>query len=64
MATATTTSTEPTTSQIQSHRSRTQLTNTPTTQLERSAAQRLRTTCVPVKRSFPRLGSRKTLASE
>ncbi len=64
MSTTTTTSTD--TGQSTTSRTTTQPTNTnnPTTQLERSAAQRLRTTCVPVKRSVPRLGSRKTLASE
>jgi hypothetical protein len=42
MPTATTT--EPTTGQTRSRRTTTQPTNTPTTQLERSAAQRLNTT--------------------
>jgi hypothetical protein len=45
-------------------RSATQTTNTPTTQLERSAAQRLRTTMAAVKLAFTWLGVRKTLAPE
>ncbi len=59
MSTATTTSTD--TGQNISRRSTNQPTNTPTTQLERSAAQRLRTTMAAVKLSFTRLGGRKTL---
>ena len=62
MATATTT--EPTTGQTSSRRTTTQPTNTPTTQLERSAANRLRTTMAAVKLSFTWLGVRKTLAPE
>jgi hypothetical protein len=62
MATATTTSHD--TSQSQSPRSTTQPTSTPTTQLERSAANRLRTTMAAVKLSFTWLGVRKTLAPE
>jgi hypothetical protein len=62
MSTATTTSTD--TGQTTTSRSTTQPTNTPTTQLERSAAQRLRTTMAAVKLSFTWLGVRKTLAPE
>ena len=60
MSTATTT--EPTTTTHTTNRSTN--TNTPTTQLERSAAQRLRTTMAAVKLSFTWLGVRKTLAPE
>ncbi len=56
--------TEPTTGQTSSRRTTTQPTNTPTTQLERSAAQRLRTTMAAVKLAFTWLGVRKTLAPE
>ena len=63
MSTATTTSHD--TSQRTTNRTTTQpTTNTPTTQLERSAAQRLRTTMAAVKLAFTWLGVRKTLASE
>jgi len=44
--------------------SRSSPTNTPTTQLERSAAHRLRTTMAAVKLAFTWLGVRKTLAPE
>ena len=60
MSTATTT--EPTTTTHTTNRSTN--TNTPTTQLERSAAQRLRTTMAAVKLAFTWLGVRKTLAPE
>ena len=46
------------------HREAQQPTNTPTTQLERSAANRLRTTFVPVRLAFTWLGVRRTLAPE
>ncbi len=62
MSTTTTTSTD--TGQSTTSRTTTQPTNTPTTQLERSAAQRLRTTMAAVKLSFTWLGVRKTLAPE
>jgi hypothetical protein len=62
MSTATTT--EPQTSPHTTSRSTTQPTNNPTTQLERSAANRLRTTMAAVKLSFTWLGVRKTLAPE
>jgi hypothetical protein len=62
MSTATTT--EPMTSPHTTSRSTTQPTNNPTTQLERSAANRLRTTMAAVKLSFTWLGVRKTLAPE
>ena len=62
MSTATTTSHD--TGQHATSRAITQPTNTPTTQLERSAAQRLRTTMAAVKLSFTWLGVRKTLAPE
>ena len=62
MSTATTTSHE--TGQHMTSRSTTQPTNTPTNQLERSAANRLRTTMAAVKLSFTWLGVRKTLAPE
>ena len=62
MSTATTTSHD--TSQSQSPRSTTQPTNNATTQLERSAAQRLRTTMAAVRLAFTWLGVRKTLAPE
>jgi hypothetical protein len=62
MSTFTTTSTD--TGQTSSRRTTTTPTNTPTTQLERSAAQRLRTTMAAVKLSFTWLGVRKTLAPE
>ena len=62
MPTATTT--EPTTGQHTTSRTTPQTSNTPTTQLERSAAQRLRTTMAAVKLSFTWLGVRKTLAPE
>jgi hypothetical protein len=62
MSTATTTSHN--TGQHTTSRSTTQPTNTPTTQLERSAAQRLRTTMATVRLAFTWLGVRKTLAPE
>ncbi len=62
MSTATTTSHD--TGQHTTSRTATQPTHTPTTQLERSAAQRLRTTMAAVKLSFTWLGVRKTLAPE
>jgi hypothetical protein len=62
MSTATTT--EPTTGQHTNSRPTTQPTNTPASQLERSAAQRLRTRMAAVKLSFTWLGVRKTLAPE
>jgi len=62
MSTATTT--EPTTDHHATSRTGTQPNNTPTTQLERSAAQRLRATMAAVKLSFTWLGVRKTLAPE
>jgi hypothetical protein len=55
---------EPTTGQTSSRRIPLQPTNTPTTQLERSAAQRLRTTMAAVNISFMWLGFRNTLAPE
>ena len=61
---STATNTEPTTSPHTTSRSTTQPTNTPTTQLERSAAQRLRTTMAAVKLSFSWRGVRKTLVPE
>ena len=60
MSTATTT--EPTTTTHTTNRSTN--TNTPTSQLERSAANRLRTTMAAVKLAFTWLGVRKTLAPE
>jgi hypothetical protein len=62
MSTATTT--EPTTGQNQSRRAVTNPTNTPATQVERNAANRLRATMAAVKLSFTWLGVRKTLAPE
>jgi hypothetical protein len=62
MSTATTT--EPTTGQSTSRRTANQPTNTPTNQLERSAANRLRTTMAAVRLSFTWLGVRKTLAPD
>ena len=62
MSTATTTSTD--TGQHTTSRTTTQPTNTPTSQLERSAAQRLRTTMAAVRLAFTWLGVRKTLAPE
>ena len=62
MSTATTT--EPTTGQHTTSRSITKPTTTPTTHLERNAANRLRTTMAAVKLSFTWLGVRKTLAPE
>jgi hypothetical protein len=50
--------------QHRTNRTTTQPTNTPSTQLERSAAQRLRATMAAVKLSFTWLGVRKTLAPE
>jgi hypothetical protein len=58
MSTATTTATGQTTS----HRTTTLPTTTPATQTERSAANRLRTTFVPVRLAFTWLGVRKPLA--
>ena len=52
------------TGQHTTSRTTTQPTNTPTTQLERSAAQRLRTTMAAVRLAFMWLGVRKTLAPE
>jgi hypothetical protein len=62
MSTATTTSHD--TGQHTTSRTITSPTNNPTTQLERSAAQRLRTTMAAVKLSFTWLGVRKALAPE
>ena len=62
MPTATTTSHD--TGQHTTSRTTTQPTNNPTTQLERSAVQRLRTTMAAVKLAFTWLGVRKTLAPE
>jgi hypothetical protein len=62
MSTATTT--EPTTGQTSSRQTTTQPASIPTTQLERSAANRLRTTMAAVKLAFTWLGVRKTLAPE
>jgi hypothetical protein len=62
MSTATTTSHD--TGQHTTSRATTQPSNTPTTQLERSAANRLRTTMAAVKLAFTWLGVRKTLAPE
>jgi hypothetical protein len=64
MSAATTTETSTDTSPQTTSRTTTQPTNTPTTQLERSAAQRLRTTMAAVRLSFTWLGVRKTLAPE
>ena len=60
MSTATTTDTGQTTS----HRITNPTTTTPATQTERSAANRLRSTFVPVRLAFTWLGVRKTLAPE
>ncbi len=62
MRTATTTSTD--TGQHTTNRTTTQPNNTPTTQIERNAANRLRTTMAAVKLAFTWLGVRKTLAPE
>jgi hypothetical protein len=62
MSTATTT--EPMTGQTILRRTTTHPTNAPTTQLERSAANRLRTTMAAVRLAFTWLGVRKTLAPE
>ena len=62
MATATTTPHD--TGQNTASRTTTPSTNNPTTQLERSAAQRLRTTMAAVRLAFTWLGVRKTLAPE
>ena len=62
MSTATTTSHD--TGQHTTRRTTAQPANTPTTQLERSAAQRLRTTMAAVRLAFTWLGVRKTLAPE
>ena len=59
-----TTTTSHDTGQHTTSRSTTQPANTPTNQLERSAANRLRTTMAAVKLSFTWLGVRKTLAPE
>jgi len=59
---STATATEPTTTTHTTNRSTN--TNTPTTHLERSAAQRLRTTMAAVRLAFTWLGVRKTLAPE
>ena len=62
MSTFTTTSHD--TGQTITSRTTTQPINAPTTQLERSAAQRPRTTMAAVKIAFTWLGVRKTLAPE
>ncbi len=62
MSTFTTTSHD--TGQHTASRSTTSPTNNPTTQLGRSAAQRLRTTMAAVRLAFTWLGVRKTLAPE
>ena len=62
MSTETTTSND--TGQTSSRRTTTQPTNTPTSQLERSAANRLRATMAAVRLAFTWLGVRKTLAPE
>ena len=62
MSTATTTSHD--TGQHTTNRATTQPSNTPTNQLERNSAQRLRTTMAAVKLAFTWLGVRKTLAPE
>ncbi len=62
MSTATTTSHD--TGQNTTSRTKTQPTNTPTTQLERNAANRLRTTMAAVRLAFTWLGVRKPLAPE
>jgi hypothetical protein len=62
MSTATTTSHD--TGQHAASRSITQPTNAPTTQLERSAANRLRPTMAAVRLAFTWLGVRKILAPE
>ncbi len=61
---STTISTQPTTGPHNTSRSTTQPTNTPTTQVERSAANRLRTTMAAVKLSFAWLGVRKSFAPD
>ena len=60
----TATTTEPAIGQTSSRRTTTQPTNTPNSQLERSAANRLRTTMAAVRLAFTWLGVRKTLAPE
>jgi hypothetical protein len=62
MSTATTA--EPTTGQTTTSRTTTQPIKSPTTQLERSAANRLRTTMAAVRIAFTWLGVRKTLAPD
>ena len=62
MSTATTTSHD--TGQHTTSRVTTQPSNTPTTQLKRNSAQRLRTTNAAVRLAFTWLGVRKTLAPE
>jgi len=62
MSTATTTSHD--TGQHTTSRATTQPSNTPTTQLERNSANRLRTTMAAVRLAFTWLGVRKTLAPE
>ncbi|NQW47143.1 MAG: hypothetical protein HQ464_05170, partial [Planctomycetes bacterium] len=62
MSTATTTAHD--TGQHITSRTITSPSNTATTQLERSAAQRLRTTMAAVRLAFTWLGVRKTLAPE
>ena len=62
MSTATTT--EPITGQHTTSRTSTPTANDPTTQLERNAASRLRTTMAAVRLAFTWLGVRKTLAPE
>ena len=63
MSTATTTTSHDT-GQHTTSRSAAQPSNTPTSQLERSAAQRLRTTMAAVRLAYTWLGVRKTLAPE
>ena len=63
MSTATTTTSHDT-GQTTMSRTTTQPINNPTSQLERSAANRLRTTMAAVKLAFTWLGVRKTLAPE
>ncbi len=64
MSTATTATTATTTSTDTSPHTTSRSSTQPTTQLERSAANRLRTTMAAVKLAFTWLGVRKTLAPE
>ncbi len=64
MATAITTDTSINTGLTSSRRPTTQPHNSPVTQTSPNAAQRLRTTFVPVRLAFTWLGVRKTLAPE